>query len=134
MRSPTRRRRVAHNAEVLAILDQTHKPKEQPMSSLSEMVARNPALRQIQAVNPQLAARIVERGGFIKEDEADALIAVNRLMLVLVRCGNGRFLCPVQDLKHFIGIIEEHAKLKEEKTGQPMQGDHIRDVSLPTQQ
>jgi hypothetical protein len=134
MRSPARRRRVAHNAEVLAILDQTHKPPERPMSSLTEMVARNPAMRQIQAANPTLAAQITEQGGFIKDNQVDALIAVNRLMLVLVRCGNGRFLCPVQDLKHFIGIIEEHAKLKEEKTGQPMQGDHIRDVSLPTQQ
>lgn len=124
------RNRKLANEEVLALLDQT--PTEvKPVPTVAEMVQRDPRWQKIYTANPTLATTIAERGGFIKENEIDALIAVDRLMLVLVRCGNGRFLCPAQDVKHFIGIIEEHARLKQEKTGQPMQGDHVRDVSLP---
>lgn len=57
--------------------------------------------------------------GFILEKQIDEIIAINRFEQVLVRCGNGRFLCPVQDVKHFIECIE--------KSGI----DYVRDVSLP---
>lgn len=52
-----------------------------------------------------------------KEDE-EKLIAEDRLQIVLVRCGGGRFLCPVQDLAHFIEIINADGS------------DYIRDVSV----
>jgi hypothetical protein len=57
--------------------------------------------------------------GFLtqKEDEAK-LIAEDRLQLVLVRCGSGRFFCPVQDLQHFIDIITRE------------DSDYVRDVSV----
>lgn len=42
-----------------------------------------------------------------------------RLTMLLVRCGNGRFLAPAQDVAHFIAAIEA-SKL-----------DYVRDVSLP---
>jgi len=58
-------------------------------------------------------------GGFIAEEQVPAIIAYNRLELLLVRCGGGRFMCPAQDVKHFISIIEADGR------------DYVRDVSLP---
>jgi hypothetical protein len=61
---------------------------------------------------------INNQGGFIKEEQLPEIIAINRFQQLLVRCGNGRFLVPAQDAKHFIDIVEA-SKL-----------DHVRDVSL----
>lgn len=57
--------------------------------------------------------------GFLtdKGDEAK-LIAEDRLQPVLVRCGSGRFFCPVQDLHHFVDIIKNS------------QQEYIRDISV----
>ena len=57
--------------------------------------------------------------GFLttKEDE-EKLIAEDRLQTVLVRCGGGRFICPVQDLQNFIDIINAEGS------------DYVRDVSV----
>ena len=41
-----------------------------------------------------------------------------RLLQCVVRCGNGRFVCPLQDVSHFVEIIEREGS------------DYIRDVSL----
>jgi hypothetical protein len=95
------------------------------------MYAQNKSVLKIAAVNPALADKIAKQGTFLTEEDVPEVQKIDRLMLVLVRCGNGRFLCPVQDVTHFINIIEEHSKLKEEKIGKPLQGDHIRDVSFP---
>ena len=59
-------------------------------------------------------------GGFLRDVDIDQLAQQDRLRQVLVRCGNGRFVCAAQDVKHFIGIIK--------RDGQ----DYVRDVSLPT--
>jgi hypothetical protein len=66
---------------------------------------------------------------------------IDRSLVVLVRCGNGRFLCPVQDVRHFMAIIEEHYRFKGNGKGvipmadyAKMEGEHpdyVRDVSLP---
>lgn len=81
---------------------------------------------------PELARRIEARHYFIKKDEVAALIAIDRLLPVLVRCGGGRFTCPIQDLNHFIGIIERNASLPTESAplGNPF-CDYVRDVSIP---
>jgi hypothetical protein len=92
----------------------------------------NPNLIKIRERNPALADKIYQQAGFVTDEDLPKIIEIDRLMLLLVRCGNGRFLAPAQDVAHFVGIIEEHAKLKQEKTGTPMQGDHIRDVSIPS--
>jgi hypothetical protein len=69
-----------------------------------------------------------QQGGFLTSDDVKALVELDRLHLVLVRCGCGRFLCPVQDLEHFTTIIREHR----EKVGPTSPtGDYVRDVSLP---
>ncbi len=74
----------------------------------------------------------VNRMGYLKDEEV-ALIAADpatRLTLLLVRCGNGRFLAPAQDVAHFIGIIEEHARQAHLSPNGWMVSDYIRDVSL----
>lgn len=60
-----------------------------------------------------------ENMGFITDQDLPAIIAHNRLELLLVRCGGGRFMCPAQDLNHFIDLIERDGR------------EYVRDVSLP---
>jgi len=55
---------------------------------------------------------------FIYEDQIEKIVEINPFQQVLVRCGNGRFVTPAQNVKHFITCIE--------KSGI----DHIRDLSL----
>lgn len=77
------------------------------------------ALANERTVPPEVLAEYPELSmGFITEGQIDAVIEKNRLRMCLVRCGGGRFLCPAQDVKHFINIITEHG------------GDYVRDVSL----
>jgi len=61
-----------------------------------------------------------ENHGFFTSDKLHLIIAENRLQPVLVRCGNGRFTCPAQDVEHFVGIIEREGE------------EYIRDISLYT--
>jgi hypothetical protein len=63
---------------------------------------------------------IKEKCGFITEAQLPAVIAEDRLQMIIVRCGNGRFVCPAQDVAHFIAIIEKEGS------------DYIRDVSIYT--
>jgi len=83
--------------------------------------------------NPELYAKLNEQLGYIKDDDVEPLTKINRMMMVMVICGNGRFICPIQCLTHFLTIIEEHSTLKAEKTGQQevMCGDYVRNVSFP---
>ena len=76
---------------------------------------------------PELARTIEARHYFITKEEVDALTTIDRLLPVLVRCGNGRFTCPIQDLNHFIGIIETHHFHGPVGPG----SDYVRDVSIP---
>ena len=64
---------------------------------------------------------LYNQGGFIRDDDLDAVIKENRLQPLLIRCGCGRFICPAQDAKHFIDIIEKDNR------------DYIRDVSIHQQ-
>lgn len=60
-----------------------------------------------------------EHHGFITSDaDLAAIVSLNRFQQVLVRCGNGRFVCPAQDVKHFTDIIEKS-------------DDYVRDISFP---
>ena len=88
-------------------------------------------IEKIQAVNSYVAGNIRARGGFILNIEVPELIKIDPFLSVLVRCGNGRFTCPVQELNHFINIITEHAELKAKAANVEFAGDHVRDVSLP---
>lgn len=56
--------------------------------------------------------------GFITEDMLSRVVDENRLYPCLVRCGGGRFVCPAQDVKHFIDIITRDGI------------DYVRDISL----
>ena len=70
-----------------------------------------------------LKARAIRAGGFLAEDDVTALAAhpVSRLWPCLVRCGGGRFVAPMDQVRHFIGIIERE------------RSDYVRDVSLPAE-
>lgn len=78
-------------------------------------------IEEIRENDPALADKIVEDSGFITEDQIPFIEKVNRFIMVLVRCGRGRLLCPVQDAKHFIDIINKS------------EADYVRDVCLPTE-
>lgn len=68
---------------------------------------------------PDLLESIDKWGGFLDESRLTELAKLDRLRLVLVRCGNCRFTCAAQDAKHIIDILTaaEH--------------EYVRDVSLP---
>jgi hypothetical protein len=63
---------------------------------------------------------VKKNGGFLTHTDVEIIAHHDRLRLILVRCGNGRFLTPAQDVKHFTEIIA--------RDGQ----DYVRDLSLPT--
>jgi len=65
-----------------------------------------------------LLLKLCKQHGFLTNDELAELARLDRLRSVLVRCGNGRFTCAAQDVKHFIGMIGDS------------KGDYVRDVSL----
>lgn len=75
---------------------------------------------------PEVAQRIRNHGGFLTEEDMKAMAEndATRLVQVLVRCGNGRFVCPAQDAQHFINIISR-------TTLEDKHNDYVRDVSLP---
>lgn len=86
------------------------------------------AIERIRRADPELAKKIESQGEFITEEDLPKLVKIERLMQVIVRCGCGRFLTPVQDVAHFVRIIEEHMDLR----GGMVEGtDYIRDISLP---
>lgn len=70
------------------------------------------------------------RYGFLSEADVQVLAADagTRLTPVLVRCGGGRFTCPVQDVAHFIRIIERDAQASDGALA--IDTDYVRDVSL----
>lgn len=81
-----------------------------------------------------LSQLIKKQGGFLRVDQIEQLQSYQELRLrtILVRCGSGRFISPLQDVLHFVKIIEEHSKLLSEKTNQPESfcGDYVRDIGL----
>jgi len=72
-----------------------------------------------QSLLGELLAAIVKNHGFMTMEQVDRLKSLDRLRLVLVRCGNGRLMCPAQDARHWIEVITN------DKT------DYVRDISLP---
>jgi hypothetical protein len=72
---------------------------------------------------PRTAEKIADQGGFIVAEDLLKLAAIDklRLELLLVRCGNGRFLCPIQDVVHFTQIVRREGS------------DYVRDVGIPAE-
>lgn len=61
---------------------------------------------------------LTKPGGFVTEKELPAIIELDRLTPLLVRCGGCRFCAPAQDIAKLILAVEKS-------------GDYIRDVSFP---
>lgn len=74
---------------------------------------------QIRPFNLTLANEIEAQGGFITDVQLTELVKILPNMLLLVRCGAGRFLTAANSTKHFVDIIERDKQ------------DYVRDVSLP---
>ena len=66
----------------------------------------------------QLLAKIRrDRCGFVTEEDMPGLIALRPLCQCLIRCGDCRLVCAVQDVPRLIHCLEA-------------EGTHIRDVSI----
>ena len=61
-----------------------------------------------------------ENMGFVaSDDDLASIVRENRLQPLLVRCCNGRFVCPAQDVMTFVELINGH------------ETNYVRDISLP---
>ena len=59
--------------------------------------------------------------GFLTtKEDLPRLVAEDRMQPVLVRCGAGRFVCPAQDVQHFVDIITKENR------------DYVRDLCVTT--
>lgn len=61
---------------------------------------------------------IINQGGFLVNEDIEALAKHDRLRNVLIRCNGGRFTTAVQNARHYADIIDAS------------QVDWVRDVSL----
>ena len=66
-----------------------------------------------------LLKHIASNGGFLNETDIRSLAELDRMRLVLVRCNNGRLLCPAANAEWFSDLLESTGK------------EWVRDVSLP---
>jgi hypothetical protein len=79
-------------------------------------------LAKISQVNPSLARTLDDQMGFITSVNVLPLIQFDPKFKVLVRCGNGRFCCAVNELEGILNLIDKEAH--------PTY-DYVRDVSIP---
>ena len=59
------------------------------------------------------------RMGFVTKEDLQEIVKINRLELLLVRCGGCRFMAPAQDIDHLIKLVEHSGE------------EYVRDVSFP---
>ena len=60
-----------------------------------------------------------EQMGFITDEQLPRVIAENPAQMVLVRCGEDRFVCPAVEAPGRIAVVGLHAT------------NYVRDVSIP---
>lgn len=82
------------------------------MSVLSIHAHRPSVVREV------LRRTVIDRGGFLTNDDLALLGECDRLRQVLVRCNGGRFVVAAQCARHYCDIIDAS------------QVDWVRDVSL----
>lgn len=75
-------------------------------------------ITKIKTVDIHLAFKLEQNYMFLAKEDVEKVKSIDRLMPVLVRCGGGRFTCPIQDLNHFMDILGKEGS------------DYVRDVSL----
>lgn len=76
----------------------------------------------ISQVNKRLAKTLDEQMGFIRSCDVGPLKDFDPKFEVLVRCGNGRFLCSVDKLEETLNLIDQEVHPRY---------DYVRDVSIP---
>lgn len=72
----------------------------------------------IDRCDPALGSAIRAQHGFVTEPQLKRLKQVCPTLMLLVRCGNGRFLAKAQDVQWFVDIITKEGT------------DYVRDVSV----
>jgi len=77
-------------------------------------------LAKLRQAYPQMADAIMNEGGFITDLQLTELVKASPKLLLLVRCGAGRFLVNADSVKHFCDIIGREGS------------DYVRDVSIPS--
>lgn len=89
---------------------------------------------ELQRRNPALHKKIGSQAHCVTPEDLEEIIKLDRLQQILVKCGNGRFTCPAQDVNHFIMIIDQHRKLAEAQKpgacGQLFETDYVRSVEI----
>ena len=69
-----------------------------------------------------LALKLDKQHGFVTNEDISNLTNIDPKLLVLVRCGNGRFTIPLANLNDVVAQIDA-------KTHK--QYDYVRDISIP---
>lgn len=88
---------------------------------------------QIRKFSPEIARRIMNDGGFLRSTDVVTLATADNTknIMVLVRCNNGRFTTPMQNVMHFTKMIEQHHQMMKASGQEPlMVSDYVRDISL----
>lgn len=73
---------------------------------------------KIKSAKPALGYKIAEQCYFVTKEDVEEIAKIDRNILLLVRCGCGRFLTPADSVNHFVDVINssEH--------------EYVRDVSF----
>lgn len=93
---------------------------------------------ELQRRNPALHKKIGNQAHCVTPEDLEEIIKLDRLQRILIKCGNGRFTCPAQDVNHFIKIIDQHRKLAEAiigtqkpgACGQLFETDYVRSIEF----
>lgn len=92
------------------------------------------SMAKIRAKSMPLAARIIQQGYCLTPSDVKAVVEIDRMMMLLVRCNNSRFETPAQNVEWLTRILEEHYQYTEKAKGEPgmLHGaDYVRDISIP---
>lgn len=72
--------------------------------------------------------KIEQQGGFVTMEDVAQIERIEPHQILLVRCGNGRFLAPAQNVEHFVEVVNgSSAKRPDGFSGH---WDYVRDVSF----
>lgn len=84
-------------------------------------------ITNLEKADPALCRKISRQSGCLTREDVAKVVKGDRLCRLLVRCSNGRFIAPAQDVLHFIAIIEEHDKLVPQDN---KNRDFVRDIQI----
>ena len=90
-------------------------------------------MKEIRDFDVALYEKVKGQHSFLHAEDIRVIRDIVPKASVLVRCGQGRFTCTIDNVEHFIGIIERHGDMVRSLTGVVVCTagvDYVRDVSL----